>query len=201
VFAELQTFSPLFVFVNQDVDRDGRYRQFIGGLPDARPIGSTADGTLFELPKRAAPPADVGPPLRIAAVRTSANPALASKMLDGDLTTRWSTGRPQEAGDVITIVFDREVAVSRIEMDLGQFSYDFPRRIEIATSTAAGAGQVVWANGMTGAAMAASLADRERMPLVMNLPRPVHTRELTLTLRGGHPILWWSIAELKAFGR
>ena len=122
-------------------------------------------------------------------------------MLDGDLTTRWETQRPQKEGDEVVITMAEPVTVTRIELDIAAFNDNFPRRMRITSLQEDGSRPVVWEGGGGGAAVTANLRDRARLPLVLDLKRHLRTRELVLTLTEGDENFDWSIAELAVFGQ
>ncbi len=75
-------------------------------------------------------PVQVLPSAEIAGARGSSNqPALLA--LDGDRSTRWGTGRPQEPGMSFEVDFRRPVVVSGLEYDIGLWPHDSPRRLRV----------------------------------------------------------------------
>jgi len=201
VIEALRRYGPLLVFVHQDADADQRYLKYVDAIVGGHRVMATSAGTLFQF--GAGPPmaANSDPSVPVAAVRASVNEAHAQEMHDGDLTTRWSTPLRQAPGDQVTITLDHDVTLSRLELDLGTFSDDFPRKLRVSVAGVGGAPVTVWEGRTTGVAMIAAMTDRQRMPLVFDLSRGVRGRELVLTVLDGHPELSWSIAELKVFGR
>src|SRR5207244_2874804 len=107
----------------------------------------------------------------------------------------------QAPGDEVVVTFDHQVAMSSVELDLGEFKGDYPRKLRVSVSEDGERAAPVWEGSTTGLAMLATLEDRARMPLVIHLPASAHGRQLVLTVVEGHPELSWSIAELKVFGR
>jgi hypothetical protein len=210
VIDALQRFGAFLVFVHQRGDDQQRYRDFIEDLPDAHRMLTTPSGALYQLPGRPAPPAPGDGPLHIASIRTSltrgndsppGSDKPVSAMTDGLLTTRWQTPFHQSPGDEVIVTFDRPVTPSSVELDLGEFRDDYPRKLRISVLDDRQQSTQVWEGSTIGLAMLATLADRRRMPVVVHLPRPVQGRQLALTVVEGHPELSWSIAELRVFGR
>jgi len=206
VLGALQQFGALLVFVHQNADEEHRYRDFIEAIPDAHRVLATPGGVLYQLPSRpppVRPPTDR--PLRIATISTSVtlsgDQQAASAMTDGQLGTRWQTPFHQAPGDEVVVTFDHQVAMSSVELDLGEFKGDYPRKLRVSVSEDGEKAAPVWEGSTTGLAMLATLEDRARMPLVIHLPASAHGRQLVLTVVEGHPELSWSIAELKVFGR
>ena len=201
VLTALQQFGPLIVVVDRAYDDNGHYADFMEHVPDAEWVLRTGIGPAYVLP--AAPPAApvVGGPLSVASVAASGNDGIAHFMIDGVLATQWQTVGPQTAGDQVVITFDRPVTISRLEMDLGAFQVNYPRRLRISVADHHEPPVVVWEGGTAGAAMLAALADPVRTPLAIDLPRLAHGRQLFLTLAATDPVVYWSIAELRVFGR
>jgi hypothetical protein len=201
ILTALQQFGPLMVFVHEDADPDQHYRDLVGEFPDAHRVLRTTAGLLFQLPSRRRTRAEVDPPLSIAAIRTNVGERSTAEMIDGDLTTRWLAQYRQSAGHQVTVTLDRPAEVSRLELDLGEFRNDYPRRLRVSVGGPGQPPATVWEGRTMGTAMIATLTDRTRMPLVFDLAPATHGRQLILTVLDDHPELSWSIAELKVFGR
>jgi hypothetical protein len=201
VFETLAAFGPLWVFVDTARDIGGRAGRFVAAVPGAEVAASTGAGRWFRLPPAAAAAsAAFGSPLAIAGVGANPGRDIASNMLDGDLETRWSTEGPQKPGDSVRIDFGRPVTVERIELSLGQWSGDFPRVLEVGTSDG-GDVRVAWSGSGVGPIIAGSIEFPRRAAAVVTLRAPVAARYLILTDRGSDPKMYWSIAELRVFGR
>jgi hypothetical protein len=201
VVEALQRYGHLLVFVHMAGDADGRYREFFDRLPDSQLVTTTPDGALYRLASRPASARPLGDQaLAITAVAANGEPLTDNAMTDGLLGTRWQTVRHQSPGDELVITFDRPVTISAVELDLGEFKEDYPRKLRISAIDANGAPQMVWQNGTSGLAMLAALDDRVRRALTIDLPRFSPTRQLVLTLVEGHPAFAWSVAELKVYG-
>jgi hypothetical protein len=201
VVGALQQFTALLVFVHQDTDPDHHYKDFIESIPDARRVLATQAGTLYQLPRRAGfelSSTDRSlPPVSLAA---EGGPPPGSFVTDGDLTTRWETRMHQSPGNQVTIDMGRDVTVHGLELDLGQFREDYPRKLRVTVSTGDGRSVKVWEGNTLGLAMAAMIVDRARMPLFVPLPPDTRARQIVLTVVEGHPEFSWSIAELKVLG-
>lgn len=200
VLRALQRFGSLFVFVHEDTGRGETYRDWIAELPDAHRVIKAAEGVLFQLPARAPQVQRPFHQVPIASIHTELDSVHVGALTDGDLGTRWQTVRHQAAGDELRISFERPATVSRLEMDLGSFADDYPRKLRISAVGDDPQPKVVWEGGAYGSAMLAALTDRHRMPLCFDFTPQVRLRELILTLLDGQPDLAWSIAELRVFG-
>lgn len=199
VLRALQQYGPLLVFIHEERDTDHRYRDFIENMPDAHRVRTGAAGSLYQLPTRAPEAQQVARQLPIKAVAASQGQASAAAMLDGDLSTRWQTPLHQTSGDQVVVTFDAPVTISRLEMDLGRFKDDYPRKLRITLGEPGEPPTTIWESRTTGLAMAAVLSDRPRMPLSFNVRRATG-RQLVFAVLDGHMDFSWSIAELKVFG-
>lgn len=108
---------------------------------------------------------------------------------DGDLTTRWSTGRDQTGDEWLQIDFGVEVQITRLTLVLEMSGDDYPRMYETRISNTAmntAAQPLVTGSGM---------ADTDT---VMNFPDGTRGRYALLTQTGSATGLWWSIHEIQA---
>lgn len=206
VLTALQSFGPLLVWVNHELDGDELVKKMMDQIQTATQVGRSAAGTLYSLPSAAPNPSRStgpagGPPLRIQSITASARLEDVGKMIDGDLRSRWETDGHQVQGDQVTINFDRPVAVSRVELDLGEYRNDFPRKLRVEIGTSSGASQTVWEGGTSGLVVLSLMTDRVRLPLVIDLPAGTETSRVTFTVLEGHPEFSWSIAEVRVFGK
>jgi len=147
------------------------------------------------------PTATAQDPLPIVSVTASNNQPLVPRMFDGRLDTQWQTAGPQLPGDHLEMAFGRDVLITRLEMDLASYNMNYPRQLRIESIEPAGARTVVWEGAMDGQAVMAGLKDPRRMPLTVEFPQPVTASRLLLTALIADPTWYWSIAELRAYGR
>jgi hypothetical protein len=201
VLAALQSFGPLLVFVNAALDEGNRVRELLDQFPGAMQVGRSAAGTLYELPaQRTSPEAASDPELPIASITTSINPDKIPAMRDRQVTTRWETAGPQMEGDQVVVTLDRIATVSRVELDLGEFRNDYPRKLRVSVSSG-GPEKTVWEGPTAGMAVTAILKDRVSAPLAIPFPAGTTAQRVTLSVVEGHKGFWWSVAELRVYGR
>jgi hypothetical protein len=203
VLTALQQYGPYLVRVDRAGDADGHARALIDGFAPAMFLGDTQHGALFKIPGAQAPrvdPADL--PLALASVRPSEDWEDARLMLDGDVATYWSTGRAQKEGDALAIDLAQASTVSRLELDLAQYTLNYPRHLQVAVQEGANsAPRIVFDDGTAGAALTAALADPKRVPLTIALPPGTRATRLILTETSRDMVFYWSISELKVYGR
>ena len=123
---------------------------------------------------------------------SGAHPARAA--LDGDKGTRWGTGAPQREGQSFQVVFAHPQSISAFEYDLGDWAQDFPRGLRVDIENSRGERETLLTNQhyqylvafWKGATLRFWFSPRE-------------ARRFILSQTGTHPILDWSIAELRLF--
>lgn len=194
-------FSPLAVLVTAENDPEGRYEKVVSGAPDAIFAYRTAVGPVYRFPALGSPPDPAGSPLPIVRVTANKNPVDASKMIDGSLVTQWKNLAAQAPGDQIVVTLDTERPVAHLVMDLADARLDYPRELRVEARHVDGRLETVWHAGTAGFAALAALRDRERLPVVIPLPANTTASELILTLTDGHKELYWTVAELRVYGR
>jgi len=199
VLETLATRGLRHVVVFHDRDRDGAWRKYAGSSPGATVVRTTANQTYYQLPPRAGAPAATGPPLPIAALTANVEAAEVQKAVDGSLTTRWSTGHPQVPGDELVVDLGRVRTAAVLELSLGPFHGDYPRRLLIEASLDGQDWATVWQGPGGGPAVTAAIDDPWRVP-VRTAFQPREARYLRLTQLGSDPAFYWTVAELRVLG-
>ena len=121
--------------------------------------------------------------------RTGGTPEPVANAHDGDLTTRWSTGKDQEGDEWLQIDFGVEVQISRLTLVLETSGDDYPRMYETRISNTAMNTAAI--PRLTGAGM----ADTDT---IMNFPDGTRGRYILISQKGMATALWWSIHEIQA---
>ncbi|WP_203668490.1 discoidin domain-containing protein [Cellulomonas pakistanensis] len=107
---------------------------------------------------------------------------VAAHAVDGDLATRWSTGRAQRPGDVLEVDLGAPVAARSVVLDAG--GGDWPRGYEVLTSADGDAWDVVVPGRAGAGQVAAARLDGGAV------------RYLRVRLTADADP-WWSVAELR----
>ena len=123
---------------------------------------------------------------------SGAQPARAA--LDDNQVTRWGTGASQREGQSFEVRFANPQSISAIEYDLGEWEQDYPRGLRIEIENAGGNREVVLTNEQYQYLVAFWKGDTFRFWF-----SPREARRVILSQTGTHPILDWSIAELRFF--
>ena len=123
------------------------------------------------------------------------NGAHAQEAIDGNLESRWATAHPQEPGIEFNVKLSPARSIRAVKFLLGQWSHDYPRGLEV---------KIVKPDGSTSVLVNAEQFEARRYLLeheedfLFSFPA-VNVQNVVLTLKGSHPILDWSIAELKVY--
>lgn len=119
-------------------------------------------------------------------------PPLAA--LDGNESTRWATGAPQRDGQSFEVLFKEAQDLAGFEYSLGDWSQDYPRALRVEVEGIDGAREVI----VTNEGYQRLLAFWKGEALRFWFP-PRKARRVIFTQTGRHPILDWSIAELRFY--
>lgn len=202
VLTALRQFGPITVVVDRARDPAEEITRFVRDASGASFLFRSPLGAVFQFPAVTAPPRALGlSPLPIAWVDSNDNFGAVAKMLDGDLNTSWQSEAPQSAGIEIVMAFAQPVRLQRVEMDLADLTLNYPRKLTLQVADGGRPPVVLWEGRTAGAAVLGALADPKRVPVAVELPEPVPGRRFLLTTQEREPVFYWSIAELRAFGR
>jgi lysophospholipase L1-like esterase len=111
---------------------------------------------------------------------------LAANMLDGSLSTRWSTGTAMAPGQYVTIDTGRQQNLGRITMDSGPSTGDYARGYQVYLSSDG----TSWNDAVATGSGAGQLVD------VTFTPQNTRYIKVVQTGSAGN---WWSIAEFNAY--
>jgi len=118
---------------------------------------------------------------------SSSNGAPANAV-DGNLTTRWSTGKPQANGEWFQLDMKQTQSFSKLTLDASTSSSDYPRGYQVFVSNDG----TTWGNAIaTGAGTAA----------LVTITFPQQTARYLRIVETGSASSWWSIHELTVYGR
>jgi glucosylceramidase len=111
---------------------------------------------------------------------------VAANAVDGDASTRYSTGAGQAPGQYLQVDFGRAIDARRVVFDTGASTGDYPRAYTITTSTDGVNWTTAVAAGQgTGQFTTADLGGA-----------PVRYIRMTLSASSGS---WWSVADVRAY--
>jgi hypothetical protein len=126
---------------------------------------------------------------RLRATASRGDEASAARALDGDPSTRWDTGRPQNGTEWFRVDLPSDTVVSEIRLESRIGPMDHPRLL------------LVWVSmdGRSFERVAASPG--EGTTSQVRIDPPLQCRSLLLEQKGTDPVYWWAIDELILLGR
>ena len=135
----------------------------------------------------------------LAGAQASVNDRQARLALDGELATRWSSGRAQRPGTWFQARLKKPLRVAGLDLCLGSSWHDYPRGLAVSLELADGTWtppRPLWGcpfplRGILARPRQASPAWR------VMLPRPRRIRGFRLVQTGRHERYFWSIHELR----
>jgi glucosylceramidase len=111
---------------------------------------------------------------------------VAANAVDGDASTRYSTGTGQAPGQYLQVDFGQAIRARQVVFDTGVSTGDYPRGYTVTTSTDGVNWTTAVASGQgTGQFTTADLSGA-----------PVRYVRMTLTASSGS---WWSVADVRAY--
>jgi glucosylceramidase len=111
---------------------------------------------------------------------------VAAATVDDDATTRWSTGTAQQPGQFLQVDLGRVQGVSRLVLDTGASTGDFPRGYALLVSR----------DGRTWGDPVAAGAGTGQLTTISVPSRPI--RFLRVVSTASSPS-WWSVADLRLY--
>ena len=200
ILARLAASEPIEVIVESAGDRDGAWTAFVQRHAGARKTDAGPDWTGYELPTSGAvPPPDIrGTAIRVAGIVTTANMPHINAVLDGDLDTRWHS-QPQRGGETITIDLQQPQHVAAIVLCLGAYAGQFPRELQIESSSDGVTWAAVYRGGTALQTYDAALRSPREVPTTLPVQRD-GVRFLRLRQTGSEPRTGWTIVELRVIG-
>jgi glucosylceramidase len=111
---------------------------------------------------------------------------VAASAVDGDASTRYSTGIGQAPGQYLQVDFGTTIDARRVVIDTGTSTGDYPRGYTITTST----------DGMNWTTAVASGQGTGQFTAVGLSGAPIRFMRITLTASSGS---WWSVADVRAY--
>jgi hypothetical protein len=204
ILARLSSMGPIETVIDHDLDRDGRWRRFVGSDPETRLVYQDESYSVYRIGRSQVASASMLPRIKghalpIAHVTASLYQDLVANLTDGDRISRWHTGGPQDPTNELTIDLGSPRVVTAVEQQIAGYVADFPRLLHVDTSLDGVGWLSAWSGGTALLAFSAALEDPLSIPLRTSFdPRPA--RYVRLRQSGRDDIYYWSIAELRIFG-
>lgn len=116
----------------------------------------------------------------------SRNNGAANRAMDGELSSRWDTGRPMKPGDWFVLDLGVESTIKGLTLDTKNSSNDYPRGYEVYVSFDGGS----WGKPV--------ITGKGTNPITeIKFGKPVRTRFIKILQTGSSDSWHWSIHELK----
>lgn len=130
-------------------------------------------------------------------------PDLLNLLTDDNPKTRWETGKPQKAGEQITIDMNRVEKICKMRFNLADVESDTPNGYSLEVSLDGKEWKKVYESGAVAEGFFWE-NDQPWMYVGNNFFTaafaPIECKYIRMTLATGHPRYWWSIGELQIFG-
>ena len=125
----------------------------------------------------------------------STNPDAVGRAIDGDTSSRWLSGRPQDGTEWFSVRFTRAIDAGAVRIATGRSLGDYPRDLEIIGLVQGQPGPSLFRGSVLGPIGEAILRNPEEPELAIALPS---NRIDGLLLRQHSTTSWWfwSIDEL-----
>jgi hypothetical protein len=131
----------------------------------------------------------------------SANPDLVRFAFDGNIDTRWHSGRPQDGSEWMRLDFDRDIDIGRLVFTTPPAGIgNHPRDLVVESQSADGSTTVLRSGSVMPGLIRSLAAGTDGSPVVLDLPRN-QTRTLWLRQRGRTTSWYWTVPELTVFER
>ena len=135
------------IVVNGAADPNGQWARYVESIPEAQPIATDGVRRAFRLPAVPSPDVAVGAALPIVSARAYVRDG--APFIDSRLETEWGDG-PQHPGQWVLVDLGGVHEVGGVTHALGQYAWDYPRRLAIEVSIDGESWERVW-DGPTAA--------------------------------------------------
>ena len=109
-----------------------------------------------------------------------------SRAIDGDLTTRWTTGHPMTNGDWFQIDMGSTQSFNRLVLDVTNSSQDYPRGYQVLVSN-------------DGTTWSSSVATGSGSSAITTITFSTQNVRYVRVVQTGSSTYWWSIDEFNAY--
>jgi hypothetical protein len=167
-------------------------------LPEAR-VTRAVDADVFTVPRRLKPAAlpAAGRPLPVRGVTASAG-AEPERIIDGAIGTVWLSPELQVGGEQVIADLGETGQIGGLELDLGRYTFAYPRMVSIEVSDDAAAWREVWRGDAATTALRGALISPATVPLRFTFAAATG-RYVRVTQLDEAPQPW-AIAELVVLG-
>ena len=196
---EIAADGPLGVAVDRSIPWRQNMEMFATQLPGAKPFVSDDRWTAFVVTGRPRAAVNLGRRIQPAAVRANRQAQDVPRLADGRIESAWGPGTPQDGSEEVVADLGSVQPIGTIVLEMGAYSFGFPRDLAIDLSTDGQQWQTVWRGDAAVGTVRAALADPGVVPLTFELDR-ASGRFVRLRQLGRDPLVPWWIAELRVHG-
>jgi hypothetical protein len=129
-------------------------------------------------------------------VSTDLHPEEIVNMTDDDPETRWASHKPQSAGMAFQITFQNPQLIRLIDLDVGKFTNDFPRTLQVEVKTAHDASFKEIYSDRAAKSIQYFLDSQNDSGILF---KPTILTNIQVIQTGKDSFFDWSVAELKLF--
>jgi hypothetical protein len=188
-----------YVVIDRGYHDERALRKYVMAAEGATQVCANETHAVFRVPPaKSEPTGPSKPSLPIAGLSANINDGILGALNDGDLKTRWQSG-PQGDGMRVDVDLGSVRIVEGVDLALGRFAADFPRRMVIEVSEDGTIFRDVWRGGSASHAVAAALTAPETAAMTYRF-EPARARILRMRLTANDKTYYWSIAEIKIIG-
>jgi hypothetical protein len=195
---EIAVDGPLGVGIDRSVPWYQSMEMWASRLPSATRVRLDDGWTTFVVSGRSRPALQLGPLLLPVAVQVNRHPENVGRLTDGQVETAWSPGAVQEGGEEVLVDLGSVQNVGAVVLEMGSYSFGFPRELAIEVSTDGRQWQTVWRGETSVRTVRAALIDPGTVPVTFELGA-TSGRFVRLRQMGKDPVVPWWIAELKIY--
>jgi hypothetical protein len=200
VFDALAQPRPLLVALRTDNDPNGTWQRIIDKVGRAHLVAQDDHWKLYGIPP-AQPLACRGATFSIVSADDGSGTVDASMLQDGNLATEWRTRGPQRPDDRLVVDLGRPSRVCAVSMSVGDAWQNYPRGLEVATSSDGSRWSAPLFNGSTaGLLVRGALDDPRHIWITVSVQADVDARFVRLRLNAPTVGTPWAIAELRVVG-
>ena len=117
-----------------------------------------------------------------------------NKIVDGDIDTRWGTGEHQRRGQFVKVTFNAPKLIKEINLETAKWHSDYPRELHIECIKPDKTINVLLDESKTKSFAYVFNSDNLDLQFTQSL-----CSELVLKQEGYHPVVDWSIAEMRIY--
>jgi F5/8 type C domain len=200
VFDTFATSRPLLVALRTDADPNTTWERIVRKVERAQLIAHDEHWKLYNIPPLLSA-ACSGSTFPISSAADGSGPVDASALQDGNLATDWRTAGPQRPDDMLVLDLGRPSRVCAVAISVGEAWQNYPRGLEVATSTDGSHWTTPIFNGSTaGLVVRGAIDDPRHIWITVPVHADHDARFVRLRLNARTDVTQWVIAELRVVG-